>query len=121
MSRRPGLMRAIAATASSKDFPVLAAIFRALFHTRSVAANPGQMALTVTPLPATSAASARVRPTSACLEAVYAVTYGAPWSPATEAMLITHPHPLASIAGKTARVNRYVPAALARERPCGGA
>jgi len=74
ISRPPGLRRAIAATASSNDFPVFAAMFRAPFHTISVAANPGQMAFTVTPLPANSAASARVRPTSACLEAVYAVT-----------------------------------------------
>ena len=45
-------------------------MFRAPFHTMSVATYPGQIAFTVTPLPLTSAASARVRPTSACLDAV---------------------------------------------------
>ena len=81
-------------------------MFRAPFHTMSVAANPGQTAFTVTPLPATSAASARVKPTSACLDAVYAVTYGAPTSPASEAMLITRPQRRSSIAGSTARASR---------------
>jgi hypothetical protein len=68
----------MAATASSKPRPVLAAMVRAPFQTMSVAANPGQIAFTVTPVPATSAASARVSPTTACLDAVYALTYGAP-------------------------------------------
>ncbi len=73
-SRPPGLIRAIAATASSNDLPVRAAMLRAPFQDMSVATNPGRCALTVTPLPVTSAASARVNPTSACFEAVYAVT-----------------------------------------------
>ena len=38
----------------------------------SVRTNAGQTAFAVTPVPATSAATARMRPTAACLEAVYA-------------------------------------------------
>ena len=38
----------------------------------SVRTNAGQTALAVTPVPATSAATARMSPTAACLEAVYA-------------------------------------------------
>ena len=81
---------------TSREFDLLAFL----------AANPGQMAFTVTPLPLTSAARARVRPTSACFEAVYAVTYGAPTSPASEAMLITRPQRRSSIPGSTARASR---------------
>ncbi len=47
--------------------------------------NVGQTALTRTPVPASSLATARVSPTAACLEAVYALVYGAPIRPAIEA------------------------------------
>src|SRR6266850_2160457 len=70
ISRRPGFISASAFTASANDLPVFATMLRAPLQTISVAAKPGQSAFTVTPLPETSAASARVKPTSACLEAV---------------------------------------------------
>src|SRR5256714_4204297 len=69
ISRRPGFISASAFTASSNDLPVFATMLRAPLQTMSVATKPGQSAFTVTPLPETSVASARVKPTSACLEA----------------------------------------------------
>jgi len=82
-----GLSRAIASTASSKDSRrSRGGMFARARSTRfSVAANPGQMAFTVTPLPATSAASGPGKADERVLGAVYAVTYGAPTSPAMDA------------------------------------
>ena len=58
-----------AASASSGVRPVLATIRSTVSPVISVSTKPGQTAFTVTPVPATSAATDRVRPTSACLAA----------------------------------------------------
>ena len=49
-----------------------AAIFATERSVSGVSTNPGQTALAVTPLPASSAAATRISPTAACLDAVYA-------------------------------------------------
>jgi hypothetical protein len=51
----------------------------------------GHTAVAVTPLPATSAAIARIRPTAACFEAVYALVYRDPDSAAVEATITIRP------------------------------
>ena len=58
-----------AASASSRVRPVLATIRSTVSVVISVSTKPGHTAFTVTPVPATSAAADRVRPTSACLAA----------------------------------------------------
>ena len=89
-------------------------MLRAEVQTSSVAVNPGHSAFTVTPVSRTSAASERVNPTSACLEAEYAATYGAPARPATEATLITRPQARSSMPGITARMRRNGPVTFVR-------
>ena len=58
-----------AASASSCVRPVLATIRATVSAVIPVSTKLGQTAFTVTPVPATSAAADRVRPTSACLAA----------------------------------------------------
>src|SRR5438105_6570272 len=58
------------------------------------------------PFCTTSIASARVKPTSACFAATYAVTYGYPRKPAMLETLTIRPYPRASIPGSTAREQR---------------
>ena len=89
-----------AASASSLLRPVFATILATVSAVISVSTNPGHTALAVTPVPATSAAVDRVRPTSACLAAVYAARYLAPVSPAVEARLTTRPHFRSSMPGQ---------------------
>ena len=60
-----------------------------------------------------SAASARVRPTTPCLAAQYAASSAVPWRPAIDAMLMMRPARRARIAGRKARVTRNVPLRLA--------
>ena len=52
----------------------------------------------------TSAATARVSPSIACLEAAYAAMYGAPAFAAIDATLTTRPHFASTIIGTTARM-----------------
>ena len=82
----------------------------------SVSTNPGQTAFTVTPEPATSAATDRVSPTSACLAAEYAARYLPPLKPAVDARLTTRPQRRSSIPGRNARVQRKAPVALTAMR-----
>ena len=57
------------ASASSCERPVVAITFSMPLATMSVSVKPGQSALTVMPLRAVSSASARTRPSAACLAA----------------------------------------------------
>ena len=66
---------------------------------RSVSKTPGAMALTVTPWRAHSTASARVKPATAALLAVYAATSCSPTNDASEATPISRPEPRAIIDG----------------------
>ena len=59
-----------AASASSAERPVLVTMRDTVSAVIPVSTKPGHTAFTVTPLPATSAATARVRPIKACLAAV---------------------------------------------------
>src|SRR5581483_3002502 len=75
--KRPaGLSLASVARASAALFPVLAAIRLTDAATNGVSVKPGHAALTVTPVGESSAASARASPTTPCLAAQYAATYG---------------------------------------------
>ena len=58
-----------AARASSSDLPVFSTMLSTVAASMSVSTQPGQTAFTVTPLFATSRASARVIPTTPCLAA----------------------------------------------------
>src|ERR1700733_43873 len=62
---------------------------------RSVAVQPGQSALTRTPLPPPPPGGVLVRPTAAALAALEGARNGPPARPATEARLITEPVPRA--------------------------
>src|SRR5262249_19056748 len=68
-SRPSGLGFSMAASVSSTERPVFAAMRATLSRTSFVSVSPGQTALTVTPVRAVSSASARTRPTTACLAA----------------------------------------------------
>ena len=71
VTRRPsGLVAMRAARASSAERPVRAEICATLPVTRSVSVYPGHTAFTVTPRFATSIASERVSPTTACFAAL---------------------------------------------------
>src|SRR5437867_2777350 len=109
--RWPVVSRA-ARRASASDIPVFAAMRLTDCRVMSVSTYPGQTALAVTPVPATSAATERVRPTTACFDALYAVMYLPPPSPATDAMFTTRPQPRASIPGRKAWVHRNGPVAF---------
>src|SRR5207247_2160973 len=109
--RWPVVSRA-ARRASASDIRVFAAMRLIDCRVISVSTYPGQTALTVTPVPATSAATERVRPTTACFDALYAVMYLPPPSPATDAMFTTRPQPRASIPGRKAWVHRNGPVAF---------
>src|SRR2546425_9575255 len=67
--RWPVVSRA-ARRASASDIPVFAAMRLTDCRVMSVSTYPGQSALTVTPVPTTSAATERVKPTTACLDAL---------------------------------------------------
>src|SRR5690606_443727 len=73
-SRPCGLRAASSARAASAVRPVFCTMLSTAPRTMSVSVKPGHTAFTVTPLRATSSASARVRPTTPCLAAQYAVT-----------------------------------------------
>src|SRR5947207_2209159 len=109
--RWPVVSRA-ARRASPTAIPVFAAMRLIDCRLIAVSTYPGQTALTVTPVPATSAATERVRPTSACFDALYAVMYLPPPSPATDAMFTTRPQPRASIPGRNAWMHRNGPVAF---------
>ena len=68
-SRPCGLDFASSARAASSVRPVLATILPTALSIKGVSVNPGQTALTVTPVRASSSASARVSPTTPCLAA----------------------------------------------------
>ncbi len=68
-SRPCGLLRVSNAFASAAPRPVLDEMVSIARSSSGVSVNPGQTALTVIPAPASSRASARVRPTTACLAA----------------------------------------------------
>ena len=69
-----GLPDARAERAWSALRPVFATMLPTASSTIAVSVKPGQTAFTVTPLVASSSASARVRPTRPCLAAQYALT-----------------------------------------------
>ena len=68
--------RTSASSPSASLRPVASTIRAIARSVMSLRTNVGQTALTRTPLPASSLATARVSPTAACLEAVYAQVYG---------------------------------------------
>lgn len=103
MSLRCGLSASSAARASASLRPVFFAMRAVDSATMPVSTNPGHTAFTVTPVAASSAASARVSPTSACFDAQYADVYAYPVSPAFDATFTTRPHPASTIAGTSAR------------------
>src|SRR5215469_6255655 len=70
---------------------------------RLVATIPGAIALTVTPHGATSADSARVNPSTAALDAEYAVDLGTATWPAWEEMLMIRPQRCARMCGTANR------------------
>ena len=74
-SRFCGFMSSRIFFASSGVRFVFWTMFAIVFSVISVSTKPGQTQLTVTPVFASSAAIARVRPTSACFDAQYADTY----------------------------------------------
>ena len=69
MSRGWPSLASAAAKASSRPRPVFATIRFTVSVVISVSTKPGHTAFTVTPVPATSAATERVRPSRACLAA----------------------------------------------------
>jgi hypothetical protein len=74
-----------------------------------VATAPGATALTRSPRCAYMNAVERVRPRTACLEAVYAAPEALPRSAAPLMTLTTEPRPASSMTGSTARVSLKVP------------
>ena len=64
-----GFMAARVARASASEAPVVSWMFWAERASISVSVHPGHTAFTVMPLEATSNASDRVRPRTACFEA----------------------------------------------------
>src|SRR5258705_13633011 len=94
-----GFIFLIDSSASSAERPVLAVIRSIPRDTISVSTYPGQMALIVKQVLASSSATERDTPSTQCFEAEYAVMYGAPVFPAIEAMLITRPHHFHTIDG----------------------
>ncbi len=72
-SARPsGICATSAASACSSSRSVAAAIRSTARRIMSVRTKAGQTAFAVTPVPVTSAATARISPTAACFAAVYA-------------------------------------------------
>ena len=66
----------------------------------SVFTGPGQTAVTLTPLPATSECRASLKERTNVLLAAYVAPFGIGWKAAVEAMLMTPPAPRPSIAGR---------------------
>src|SRR5690349_13828495 len=79
-----------------------------------VATGPGATALARTPCGPYMKATLLVMPTTACLEAVYAMPAADPRRDASEAMLTIDPCPVASSRGRAARISRMGPVALTR-------
>src|SRR6478672_7012348 len=70
---------------------------------------PGQIALQRMPRVTKSAATAFVSPMTAAFDAPYANRFGTPFTlDAADDMLMIDPPPLSSIAGKNARIVRYI-------------
>src|SRR5262249_37184586 len=74
MKRPCGLVAARLARACSTVRPVLSTMRCTDSSSMSDSTNPGQIALTVTPVFASSAARARISPTTPCLAATYGAT-----------------------------------------------
>src|SRR5438034_11196064 len=72
ISRPIGCLPSSAERASSLVRPVLATMFPIVAVVMGVSTKPGQIAFTVIPVPASSAAAARTRPRTPCLLAAYA-------------------------------------------------
>ena len=89
-----------AASASSAERPVLATMRDTVSAVIPVSTKPGQTAFTVTPLPATSAATERVRPIERVLGGGVGGEILPPPRPAVEAMFTTRPQCRSSIAGE---------------------
>ena len=70
-----------------------------MLSSNGVSTNDGHSALTRTPRSAPSARSAMLRPTTACLVAVYGVMIAGITSPASDAVLTMCPWPCSSISG----------------------
>src|SRR5215203_6627719 len=79
-----------------------ASLFRAL-ALMSVAIKPGAMQLTLMPFGESSTAIALVMPSTADLEAVYAITFGMPYCEAIELILTMEPLPFANMCLTTSR------------------
>src|SRR5215510_1196693 len=75
----------------------------------SVPNGPGQIAFTVTPVPAHSSASTFVRLTTPAFDDAYGVRPGIATKLRIDPMLITRPHPRATIPGPNARAQRNGP------------
>jgi hypothetical protein len=80
----------------------------------SVAVQPGHSAFTRTPVRPHSVASVLVSDTTAALADPYGARNGAAASPATEAMLITHPPPRAVMCAPAAWQIHIVASRLSR-------
>src|SRR3954467_336770 len=107
VTRRPiGWRFDSAARASSADRPVRALMAATVSSVIGVSTYPGQTALTVTPLRATSTAADRTRPSTPCLLAAYAPTCASPRLATTDATTTTRPHPAVVIAGRARRTHR---------------
>src|SRR5437588_10572933 len=75
----------------------------------SVANGPGQIAFAVTPLPAHSSASTRVKLTTPAFDAAYGARPGSATDPRMEPMLMTRPQPRRTIRGPHARAQTNGP------------
>src|SRR3954471_10901026 len=106
-TRRPiGCMFSKIARASSGERPVPAEMAATDSSVIGVSTYPGQTALTVTPVRATSEAAVRTSPRTPCLLAVYAAIRADPTLPATDAITTTRPKPASVIAGSARRRHR---------------
>src|SRR2546428_653692 len=84
---------------------------RSRLSMNGVATEPGQIATTRTPCLRTSSIKLLEKPSTACLDAQYAVPPSTPFFPASDAMFTIVPVPTSSMLFRNARVTRY------RERP----
>src|SRR3569833_838206 len=104
--RRCGFVATRDSNASASVRPVLRTMLAIASRTMSVSVYPGHTALTVMFLVASSSASERVRPMTACFDATYVDLYAPPRSPAMLATLTMRPYPTWSMSPTACRVHR---------------
>src|SRR5262249_12709422 len=117
-SRPSGDEPTSAASAWSSSLPVASTMRAIARSVSSVRTNVGHTPFAGTPVPASSAATARMRPTAACFEAVYEQVYGTPILAAVEATVTIRPLPRSTIPGSAARVKRKAPVAFTLRCDC---